>query len=134
MQFHDFMILTIPNRCRKISGSTYVTALMVPDSDFTSSGSIKTFTTKHEVGMPITVSSCAECGTMLWKEADGWPNTKLVFAGTLDGVDALNKLKPDLELWSKYKVDWVGEDAPATLEAFPGEWDREGGKWVEVKN
>ena len=71
--------------------------------------SAKTIETKHETGIPLTVSFCGDCGTSLWKTGAPWPDIHIVFAGALDEKDALEKAKPDAELWIKYRSDWVKE-------------------------
>lgn len=58
----------------------------------------------------MTVSFCSTCGTAICKEgdADNLRGIKIVFAGTLDDADGLLTEAPQSELWTKYKLDWVG--------------------------
>lgn len=109
--------------CRKVTGSTYLTSIMVKDDDFTTNASTcashKTFDTKHEVGMPITFHFCSDCGTKCWKTAGGWPGAKIIFAGTLDGETDLEDAKPDAELWTKYRVGWAPKTAAQEFAGFP---------------
>ena len=54
--------------CRKITGSTYSTNLVVGGEGFTSSGNPKTFTKTADSGQPITSFFCGNCGSTLWRE------------------------------------------------------------------
>ena len=111
-----------------------MTTVIVPSSEFTSTGTPNTFEAHHEVGMPITFNFCGTCGVYCWKTGAGWPGSKIVFAGTLDGEHDLEDAKPDAELWTKYRVKWAAPHGGQELQAFPGEWDREKNSWVEVAN
>lgn len=99
--------------CRKLTGSAYATAFLVPDpadsttsaspaatspadadtdkpkADFkcTSKTSTPPRTTQgtHETGLAMTFYSCSKCPSTLFKEAKaGFPGVLIVFAGTLD--------------------------------------------------
>jgi len=95
--------------CRKLSGGTNIVAALIPEDDFhVKSGTPKTFTTTHEVGIELTVSFCGRCGTNCFKTSNGFEGLVIVFAGTLDG-GGLEQLKPQAELWNKYRVSWLPE-------------------------
>lgn len=59
----------------------------------------------------MTVTFCGECGSALSKEADAeaFKGKVIVFAGCLDGPEALQGLNPEAEMWTKYRVGWRGE-------------------------
>jgi hypothetical protein len=85
---------------------------LVPDAQFstpsTETAQYRTYTTTHEVGIPLTYSFCGNCATTCWKTAaSGWPGHHIIFAGTLDDEGVLEAEKPDAELWIKYRVPWV---------------------------
>ena len=52
---------------------------------------------------------CPDCGTTLIKETEA-PEFKLVYlvqAGTADSGDALVTDKPDAELWTSRRAEWL---------------------------
>jgi hypothetical protein len=98
--------------CRKLSGSTFTTNILVPEAKFkiTSKSQPKnSFSDVHEAGMKITPEFCAECGTAVMKKLTGpFLGMVIVQCGTLDDKDELALLaKPDAELWIKYRVPWL---------------------------
>ena len=101
--------------------------MMVPEGnfEFVDNKAVKQVTVKHEVGMPLRVSFCGDCGVALCKLADDekFKGSVIVFTGTLDDEgEALGKT-PQAELWTKYRVDWVGKVGSGEMmqfEGFPG--------------
>lgn len=108
--------------CRKITGSTNTVCLVIPDPQITFTGTPKRITTMHEAGVELEISFCGDCGSSLYKEmlAPSHKGLKIVFAGTLDnGSQALEKVKPEGEIWVKYRVSWVQPvDGAAQMQAF----------------
>lgn len=100
---------------------------LVADAQFksasTTAPSYKTKTVVHESGVPLTYSFCGDCSSVLWKTAEsGWPGHHIIFAGTLDDEGVLENMKPDAELWNKYRVPWMkgmGEDGVMQCQGFP---------------
>ncbi|RFU34719.1 hypothetical protein B7463_g1664, partial [Scytalidium lignicola] len=95
--------------CQKFTGTAFTTNIPVPKSNFkVFSGTPKTFNAKHhEVDMTLTIHFCSECGTVVYKEADGdaFKDVVLVQAGTMtDGIDVQ---VPQAELWLKNKAKWL---------------------------
>lgn len=98
--------------CRKLTGSAYATAFLIPDPDYDSDSPASTAPTPtahkksgsgefklhsltntpakqteatHETGLAMTFHSCAKCPSTLYKTAkDGFPGLLVVFAGCLD--------------------------------------------------
>lgn len=97
--------------CRKITSSAFALTLVLPASQVEGpSPSIpeyKTFTVQHESGLHLEYSFCGNCATICWKKALERPSNFIIFAGTLDDQDALEKWKPDKEIWVKYRTSWV---------------------------
>jgi hypothetical protein len=64
----------------------------------------------HEAGFPMTITFCADCGSALSKEADaeGFRGMVIVFVGCLDGDKVLEGIRPQAEMWTKYRVGWEG--------------------------
>lgn len=52
---------------------------------------------------------CGSCGTPLYKLLDGeaFRGKMVIYAGTLDALDGLNRVRPDEELYVEHRVDWV---------------------------
>ena len=96
--------------CRKVTTSTYATLLLVPSSAFespsTATPEYKTFTVQHETGLELVYSFCKNCGTICWKTGPKLPH-HIIFVGTLEDQDALEKAKPNAEIWVKHRVSWV---------------------------
>lgn len=96
--------------CRKISGSTYSTNLVIPEDGFKLvQGTPKSISKTGDSGNTITSYFCGDCGTTLYRDGGLFPGKKIVKAGVLDDLDALNKAKPTTELYVKHRVDWVPE-------------------------
>jgi hypothetical protein len=108
--------------CRKVTGSTYSVCLLVPEDKFKfTSGTPKQTATTHENGMGIKLSFCGDCGSPLCKvaEAEAFRGLNIVFGGTLDDQDALEKAKPGGELWIKYRPTWLSEvEGAGQMQAF----------------
>lgn len=83
---------------------------MVSDDGFKLlQGTPKTISKTADSGKTITSYFCGDCGTTLYRDAGSFPGSKIIKAGVLDDLDALNKAKPGLELYSKRRVEWVPE-------------------------
>ncbi|KAH7062560.1 Mss4-like protein [Macrophomina phaseolina] len=96
--------------CRKISGSTYSTNLVVPEDGFKLlQGTPKSISKTGDSGNTITSHFCGDCGTTLYRDGGIFPGSKIIKAGVLDDLDALNKAKPTTELYVKRRVEWVPE-------------------------
>jgi hypothetical protein len=98
--------------CRKLTGSTYSTNIVVPEDMFkiiSDSQPKSSFTDLHESGLKITPQTCAECGSAVAKTGTGpFEGTVIVQCGTLDDKNGLTVLaKPDAELWVKHRVPWL---------------------------
>ncbi|KAI1169691.1 Mss4-like protein [Nemania sp. FL0916] len=100
--------------CRKITGSTYSTNMIMPGPNFKLlAGTPKTFAKTAGSGNQIVSHFCGDCGSTLWRNTDAFGDAKIVKAGTLDDEDALDKVEPALELFTDHRVTWVGEIAGA---------------------
>lgn len=97
--------------CRKLTGGPFVAFTMVPEESLkTNIDPPKITHGTHEVGMPMHFHGCDNCPATLYKTADGFPGTKIVFSGTLDGKENIEtEGKPQMELWVKYRVPWLSE-------------------------
>ncbi|KAL8833995.1 MAG: hypothetical protein Q9170_003969 [Blastenia crenularia] len=58
--------------CRKITGSTYSTNVLIPNDACTLvSGTPKQYTKGTNKGNQITSFFCGDCGTTIWRESTG---------------------------------------------------------------
>lgn len=75
------------------------------------SGTPKSHTQKHEDGFDLTIFFCGDCGTTIYKQADGdmFENVSLVQSGTLDGSARDKISKPSSELNVKCRTSWLAE-------------------------
>ncbi|PMD46988.1 hypothetical protein L207DRAFT_477886 [Hyaloscypha variabilis F] len=103
--------------CRKVSGSTHTTNLLIPLPAFTiTSGQqhLKSYSLPHPSGMTLTLHWCENCGTKIYKEGDAeaFKGIAIVQAGTLDegeGGLEIGEVKVGVELYVKDRVGWLGE-------------------------
>lgn len=106
--------------CRKLTGSTYLTFLTVPDKNFAfTSTQPQTYNFTHPAGPPMRVSSCSDCGVAVCKAVEGEGNT-IVLAGTLDDGGVAMDTQPQVELWTKERVGWCGEVGTGAMVQFEG--------------
>ncbi|KAI0103978.1 Mss4-like protein [Nemania sp. FL0031] len=100
--------------CRKITGSTYSTNLMVAGSNFKLvAGTPKSIGKIAESGREVVSHFCGDCGSTLWRDGASFGDAKVIKAGTLDDIDALDNAQPGVELFASHRVSWVGEIAGA---------------------
>ena len=99
---------------------------MIPDAnfEFIDNKSVKQVTTKHETGIPLTISFCGDCGSSLCKTADSdkFRNMTIVFTGALDDSGETLGKAPQAEIWTKHRIDWVnkvGNGEMMQYEGFP---------------
>ncbi|KAI0184937.1 Mss4-like protein [Xylaria flabelliformis] len=94
--------------CRKITGSTFSTNLLVAGPSFKlTSGTPKSIGKTADSGREIVSHFCGDCGSTLWRDGASFGDKKIIKAGTLDDVDALDKAHPGVELFSEHRVSWV---------------------------
>ncbi|QIX01378.1 hypothetical protein AMS68_006895 [Peltaster fructicola] len=97
--------------CRKISGSAYSTNILVPSQGFElTTGKPKTIAKTADSGKTITSYFCGDCGSTLWRETATFGDNKIIKAGSLDDVDALDQHQPEIELFDEHKVKWSSVD------------------------
>lgn len=89
---------------------------------FTDSTALKSATVKHEVGVSLTISFCGNCGTALCKTAGGneFGDVVICFAGVVDDDGKTLGTAPQAELWTKYRLDWVGKGGDVGMKQFEG--------------
>ena len=95
--------------CRKITGSTYSTNIIVPGEGFTVlSGNPKTIAKKGDnTGNEITSHFCPNCGSTLWRDGASFGDGKVIKVGIMDDANALDDAKPGIELYAPHRPSWV---------------------------
>lgn len=85
------------------------------------SGQPKTWTKKADSGSDVTTSFCGDCGTNMWRETATFGDNRVVKVGILDDLEALNELKPGVELYAPQRVSWLqAQEGAAQLKGMPG--------------
>ena len=97
------------NSCKKSSGTTTSLNFIVPNEQFQTSGNKITppYTRLGDSGKNVSYNSCANCGGLLYVEAEAMPAIKIVKYGTVDQADVLAENKPAGELYTKVRIPWV---------------------------
>ena len=80
---------------------------MPEDKLHVTEGSTKSYTQTHESGEKLTVNFCDDCGCAIYKTHESFPGNAIVLAGTLDEPEALEQAKPEAELFTKHRVQWL---------------------------
>ncbi|OQN95899.1 hypothetical protein B0A48_17736 [Cryoendolithus antarcticus] len=108
--------------CKKITGSTYSTNIVVPGSGFSiTSGKPKMVPTQADSGKTISSAICADCGSTMYREGETFGDSKVIKAGTLDDASGLEGAKPDIELYAPQRVSWVAKvEGAKQLKGMPG--------------
>ena len=84
--------------------------LAVPRDALTvTSGQPKTSKFQQEIGLEVFYKFCPDCGTTIFKgsPAEMFKAVYLVQAGTVDTWGFSKADKPDAELWTARKFEWV---------------------------
>ena len=61
----------------------------------------------------MTSYFCGDCGSTLYRKSSGIPGVTIMKVGCIDDLNALEKFKPDTELYVKHRVAWLPEIAGA---------------------
>ncbi|KAL8920769.1 MAG: hypothetical protein Q9208_006099 [Pyrenodesmia sp. 3 TL-2023] len=94
--------------CRKITGSTYSTNVIVPGDGFSvTNGTPKTYTKRADSGKTMTSHFCGDCGSTLWRGGETFGDARIVRVGVMDDAGVLNDAQPAVELYAVDRVQWV---------------------------
>lgn len=84
---------------------------------------MRTCTRAHETGLPMTINFCGDCGTTLYKTADGhgFRGVAILMAGTVDNLgEDMEVVEPQGEIWIGLRAKWVAAVKGAQqFEGFP---------------
>jgi len=94
---------------RKLTGAAFALNLLFPtDSLTTISGQLQTWTKRTDSGSEITNHICNQCGSLLYRTSSGYPGNMVIKAGCIDGFDAAEGYIPDVEIFTRARLSWVG--------------------------
>lgn len=105
--------------CQKQSASAFGMSFIVPRSGFrVTRGAPNFWTRPTDSGRHLRCAFCPNCGSRLWHEREGFPDTVSLKAGSLDApVDMANAI----HIWTSRKLP--GMSIPSGAEQFPEEPD-----------
>lgn len=76
--------------------------MLVPADKFTKlSGTDLLYSRTGDSGKSVNYSNCGKCATVMVADIEAMPGVKLVKGGTLDDADAIENVKPGLEIYTK---------------------------------
>ncbi|KAJ5386804.1 hypothetical protein N7509_009345 [Penicillium cosmopolitanum] len=97
--------------CRKLTGSPYSYNVIVRTAELHVSGSPKEVPKTADSGNDIRNYFCPDCGTPLFGRkinSAGEPDeTTVVRAGILDDAEKLNEQKPQVEIYTDTRLEWI---------------------------
>jgi hypothetical protein len=100
--------------CQRQTGSAFViNALIETDRIELLAGAPRPTPMPTDSGRPHEVHRCPGCGTALWSDYGRRPALRFLRVGTLDEPGAL---PPDVHIYTRSKLPWVG--LPAGARAF----------------
>lgn len=106
--------------CRKQSSSAFGVSFTVPRSELVLLRGEPSFWSRQTAsGHTLECAFCANCGSRLWHQSSGSPETLNIKGGSLD--EPLD-LGPAIHIWTASKLPGVVIPPGATT--FPGEPDR----------
>jgi hypothetical protein len=106
--------------CRKLSGSTYSTNIILPLANLTIHGSPQSiFSRKGDSGRSVTPHWCDGCGVTVYVIAEGLQGMAIVKAGTIDDEGWLEARGPAIEVYCKDKLSWLPKLAGIGAEEMP---------------
>ena len=95
--------------CRKFSGSTNTNNLFVPivEGFKVLSGELKTYTKDVESGHTMTSYFCDKCGSTMYRKTSHTDKAVAVMIGCVDGLETIEKARPEHELFVEYRPSWM---------------------------
>jgi hypothetical protein len=99
--------------CRKTSGTGHGSHMIVPESGFSPSGTLKFFDKPADSGNIVSRGFCPECGSAIHSINSGVPGLVFVRASSLDNPEVF---KPQMVVYTDRAASWDTMDA--ALPAF----------------
>lgn len=73
----------------------------------------------------MTNAFCKTCGTLMWRQGEVAPGTRFMRGGPVDDQDLINTvLKPQVEIFTEHRADWVTVVDDAKQEIQMGEFGK----------
>jgi hypothetical protein len=103
--------------CRKVSGATYASVLVVESSGFQVTAGEADIVPYHS-SPGKSRCFCRRCGSHVFARMDSRPEIVLIRAGSLDGDPGM---RPQVHIWVKAKAPWdeILDDLPQFEEGLP---------------
>jgi hypothetical protein len=102
--------------CRKVSGSAFTTNLVVPKTAFKITGEVKEYRFVQEMGGEWELHFCPTCGSNLYRTTTrGDLSTVVAVEGGTLSKEAFGDIKPDEEIFAKYRASWLGASPETVL-------------------
>lgn len=103
--------------CQRQTGSAFViNALIETDRIDLAQGEVEPVRMPTDSGRPHDIYRCPACRTALWSDYGGRPALRFVRVGTLDAPQAL---PPDVHIYTRSKLPWVGlPEGARTFEVY----------------
>ena len=93
---------------RKLTGAAFALNILFSSESLNIlSGELETWSKLADSGNTITNHVCGECGSLLYRTSDGYPNKMVIKAGCIDGINASEEYIPDVEIFTRSRVSWV---------------------------
>jgi hypothetical protein len=105
--------------CQKVSGSAFSVNVVLPAAaavTWTGDG-LGSFADRGDSGKSIVRRFCRTCGSSVAVEAEAFPGTVIIKAGSLDDR---SWLKPGMHMWTRSAQPWVHIDPGVTVVADGG--------------
>jgi hypothetical protein len=75
--------------------------VIVSDKGWRTEGAFKSISKIANSGNTITTYFCPECGSSMYRAGKTFSGQKVVQAGVIDGMDVINDLKMEVELFAR---------------------------------
>ena len=106
--------------CRRVSGSSHCSHMIVPEGRFEVAGELRFFEKPADSGNQVSRGFCPECGSAVYSRNSGMPGMVFVRASSLDDPD---RFEPGMIVYRSRAPKWSTMDSglPAFDEMPPPE-------------
>ncbi|RVU34141.1 aldehyde-activating protein [Hwanghaeella grinnelliae] len=109
--------------CRKSSGTSHCTHVMVPQDGLTMTGDVKLYERPADSGNIVSRGFCPDCGSPVFSTNSAFAGMVILRASSLDNPDAV---EPEMAVYASRAPGWakIDETKPVFPEMPPGGPDR----------
>ena len=106
------------NDCRRSSGTSHCSHMMVPEDGFSVSGDVRFFDKPADSGNVVTRGFCPTCGSAVYSRNSGMPGMAFIRVSSLDDPAVF---EPAVIVYTSRAPDWARMDdaLPAFAEMPP---------------